>query len=75
MSIPIANGEFVALVGPSGCGKSTLLHVTGCVDTATSGALLFAPTCLLGTQLGVDSSAACAVGWLMDNGAGGGRTG
>jgi putative ABC transport system ATP-binding protein len=31
-----------ALVGPSGCGKSTLLHMLGCVDTASSGSLLFA---------------------------------
>lgn len=41
VSMAIGDGEYVAIVGPSGCGKSTLLHVTGCVDTATSGALLF----------------------------------
>ena len=27
VSIPIANGEFVALVGPSGCGKTTLISL------------------------------------------------
>ena len=26
-SLPVANGEFVAIVGPTGCGKSTLLNV------------------------------------------------
>ena len=26
-SLPVADGEFVAIVGPTGCGKSTLLNV------------------------------------------------
>jgi lipoprotein-releasing system ATP-binding protein len=30
-------GEAVALVGPSGAGKSTLLHMTGLLETPTSG--------------------------------------
>ena len=41
VSMRIAAGEYVAITGPSGCGKSTLLQLLGCVDTATSGALLF----------------------------------
>ena len=41
VSLQIAHGEYLAIRGPSGCGKSTLLHLLGCVDTATSGTLLF----------------------------------
>jgi putative ABC transport system ATP-binding protein len=40
-SIEIAQGDYVAITGPSGCGKSTLLHLLGCVDSPTSGSLLF----------------------------------
>jgi len=41
VTLSIAQGEHTAISGPSGCGKSTLLHILGCVDTASSGTLLF----------------------------------
>lgn len=41
VTLAIAPGDHVAVRGPSGCGKSTLLHILGCVDTPTSGQLLF----------------------------------
>ncbi len=41
ISLTIAPGDHLAIRGPSGCGKSTLLHMLGCVDTASSGTLLF----------------------------------
>jgi putative ABC transport system ATP-binding protein len=41
VTLQIGNGDHIAVRGPSGCGKSTLLHMLGCVETQTSGTLLF----------------------------------
>ena len=41
VTLRIAQGDHIAIRGPSGCGKSTLLHMLGCVETPTSGTLLF----------------------------------
>ena len=41
VTLQIAPGDHIAIQGPSGCGKSTLLHILGCVETPSSGTLLF----------------------------------
>lgn len=41
VSLTIRRGDHTAIRGPSGCGKSTLLHMLGCVDTPSSGTLMF----------------------------------
>jgi len=41
VTLRIAPGDHIAIRGPSGCGKSTLLHMLGCVETPTSGTLVF----------------------------------
>ncbi len=41
VTLRIEPGEHTSIRGPSGCGKSTLLHMLGCVDTPSSGTLLF----------------------------------
>ena len=41
ISLTLTPTDHMAIRGPSGCGKSTLLHMLGCVDTPSSGTLLF----------------------------------
>jgi len=40
ISFTASRGEWIAIMGPSGSGKTTLLNLLGCLDQATSGALL-----------------------------------
>ena len=41
VSLRVDAADYVAITGPSCCGKSTLLHLIGCVDTPTSGSVVF----------------------------------
>lgn len=54
ISLAFEQGEFAAVVGPSGSGKTTLLNIIGCLDSPTTGELLWhgAPMKAMGrTQL------------------------
>ena len=40
VSLPVRQGEVLALIGPSGCGKTTLLRCVSGLMAPTSGAVL-----------------------------------
>ncbi len=55
VTLEVEPGEVLSVVGPSGCGKTTLLNMIGCIDTPTSGRVLFG-----GRDIGSLSDAALA---------------
>ena len=46
LNLTVQTGEMVAILGESGAGKSTLLHILAALDTATSGHVYCASTCI-----------------------------
>jgi len=44
ISMECQAGEWIAIMGPSGSGKTTLLNLLGCLDQATSGAVMIGGT-------------------------------
>jgi putative ABC transport system ATP-binding protein len=47
IDLRIEAGEFLAIVGPSGSGKTTMLNILGCLDSPTTGSIVYD-----GTDLG-----------------------
>lgn len=43
LTLRIEKGEYISLLGPSGAGKTTFLNMLGCIDSPTSGKLIFYP--------------------------------
>jgi putative ABC transport system ATP-binding protein len=50
VDLSIEAGEFRAIVGPSGSGKTTLLNIIGCLDSPSSGGVLYNGTTLGGMK-------------------------
>ncbi|MCJ7497682.1 MAG: ABC transporter ATP-binding protein [candidate division Zixibacteria bacterium] len=43
ITLKIKKGEYISILGPSGAGKTTFLNMLGCIDSPTSGKLVFYP--------------------------------
>ncbi len=41
INLNVSEGDYVAITGPSGSGKTTLMNLMGCLDTVTSGKMIF----------------------------------
>ena len=48
IDLDVDPGEFLAIVGPSGSGKTTLLNILGCLDSPTTGRIVYDGTDLHG---------------------------